>query len=81
MKFSDYETGEFFDEMFGEPRRPRAAASALSQFIDALPEGELWGRDYSDVGPIRGVILGGGGHSLKVSVDVARVAGAQANSS
>lgn len=32
-----------------------------------------WGRDYSDVSPIRGVILGGGEHSLKVSVDVARV--------
>ena len=31
-----------------------------------------WGRDYSDVGPIRGVILGSGEHSLKVSVDVAR---------
>jgi len=29
-----------------------------------------WGRDYSDVSPIRGVILGGGGHSLKVAVDV-----------
>jgi transglutaminase-like putative cysteine protease len=29
-----------------------------------------WGRDYSDVSPIRGVILGAGGHELKVSVDV-----------
>jgi len=29
-----------------------------------------WGRDYSDVSPIRGVILGGGGHELNVSVDV-----------
>ena len=32
-----------------------------------------WGRDYSDVSPIRGVILGGGEHSLRVSVDVVRV--------
>lgn len=32
-----------------------------------------WGRDYSDVSPIRGVILGGGDHSLQVSVDVMRV--------
>jgi transglutaminase-like putative cysteine protease len=32
-----------------------------------------WGRDYSDVSPIRGVILGGGDHSLQVSVDVVRV--------
>lgn len=29
-----------------------------------------WGRDYSDVAPIRGVFTGGGQHSLKVSVDV-----------
>jgi len=32
-----------------------------------------WGRDYSDVSPIRGVILGGGGHSLRVRVDVMRL--------
>ena len=30
-----------------------------------------WGRDYSDVSPVRGVILGTGEHTLKVSVDVA----------
>ena len=35
-----------------------------------------WGRDYGDVSPIRGVILGGGDHSLNVGVDVLRVAGA-----
>jgi transglutaminase-like putative cysteine protease len=29
-----------------------------------------WGRDYGDVSPIKGVILGGGQHSVKVSVDV-----------
>lgn len=29
-----------------------------------------WGRDYSDVSPLRGVILGSGDHSLKVAVDV-----------
>ena len=29
-----------------------------------------WGRDYSDVSPIRGVILGGGNHHLTVTVDV-----------
>jgi transglutaminase-like putative cysteine protease len=32
------------------------------------------GLDYSDVSPIRGVILGGGQHTLDVSVDVSRVA-------
>lgn len=29
-----------------------------------------WGRDYDDVCPIRGVIVGGGSHRMKVSVDV-----------
>lgn len=29
-----------------------------------------WGRDYADVSPVRGVILGGGQHTLQVSVDV-----------
>jgi len=29
-----------------------------------------WGRDYSDVSPIRGVILGSGEHTLRVAVDV-----------
>ncbi|MBI1289810.1 transglutaminase family protein [bacterium] len=32
-----------------------------------------WGRDYSDVSPIRGVILGGGGQGISVSVDVAPI--------
>jgi transglutaminase-like putative cysteine protease len=32
-----------------------------------------WGRDYNDVSPIRGVILGGGAHSLRVRVDVVRL--------
>ena len=29
-----------------------------------------WGRDYADVSPVRGVILGGGRHGLSVSVDL-----------
>jgi transglutaminase-like putative cysteine protease len=32
-----------------------------------------WGREYGDVSPIRGVILGGGGHSLRVNVEVTRL--------
>jgi transglutaminase-like putative cysteine protease len=32
-----------------------------------------WGRDYDDVSPIKGVILGGGDHSVAVSVDVVRL--------
>jgi transglutaminase-like putative cysteine protease len=27
-----------------------------------------WGRDYGDISPVRGVILGGGAHSLEVAV-------------
>jgi transglutaminase-like putative cysteine protease len=30
-----------------------------------------WGRDFGDVSPLKGVILGGGRHALRVSVDVA----------
>jgi transglutaminase-like putative cysteine protease len=29
-----------------------------------------WGRDYGDVSPLRGLILGGGGHDLHVEVDM-----------
>ncbi len=29
-----------------------------------------WGRDYSDVAPVRGVVIGAGSHTLAVSVDV-----------
>jgi len=29
-----------------------------------------WGRDYSDVSPLRGLILGGGAHTLDVAVDM-----------
>jgi len=32
-----------------------------------------WGRDYGDVSPIHGVILGGGNHTLRVNVDVVRL--------
>jgi transglutaminase-like putative cysteine protease len=33
-----------------------------------------YGRDFGDVTPLRGVILGGGPHELKVAVDVVPVA-------
>jgi transglutaminase-like putative cysteine protease len=49
-------------------------------WIDADPTNDVvpsdkhvllaWGRDYADVSPIKGVILGGGKHSMAVSVDV-----------
>jgi uncharacterized circularly permuted ATP-grasp superfamily protein len=47
MKFTQYDPGAFFDEMFAEPCQPRAAASALVQLIDALPDGELLRRQQS----------------------------------
>jgi transglutaminase-like putative cysteine protease len=31
-----------------------------------------WGRDFDDVSPWKGVIVGSGGHRLKVAVDVTR---------
>lgn len=34
-----------------------------------------WGRDYSDVTPLKGVIFGGGEHELNVSVDVRNLSG------
>jgi transglutaminase-like putative cysteine protease len=33
-----------------------------------------WGRDYGDVSPVKGVILGGGEHTIAVAVDVTPVA-------
>lgn len=32
-----------------------------------------WGRDYSDVTPLKGIAYGGGQHTLSVSVDVSRL--------
>jgi transglutaminase-like putative cysteine protease len=32
-----------------------------------------WGRDYSDVSPLRGLILGGGVQALQVAVDVEKI--------
>jgi transglutaminase-like putative cysteine protease len=29
-----------------------------------------WGRDYGDVSPVRGVLLGGGKHTVEVGVDL-----------
>ena len=43
---------------------------ALDQHITTA-----WGRDYADVTPLKGSVLGGGaGHSLEVAVDVTRIA-------
>jgi uncharacterized circularly permuted ATP-grasp superfamily protein len=47
MRFTDYDPGTFFDEMFSEAQRPRPSARALVRFIDALPDGELKRRQRS----------------------------------
>ena len=36
-----------------------------------------WGRDFSDVSPVRGVILGGGDHTVSVAVDLEPAAEAE----
>jgi len=45
---------------------------------DCLPMHEhvtlAWGRDYSDVSPVAGIVYGGGAHDLSVAVDVTPVA-------
>ena len=41
MTFEQYQTEEFFDEMFGEDGLPRAAARPLAHNIQSLPPGEL----------------------------------------
>jgi len=44
---------------------------------DLQPSGRhvtiAWGRDYGDVTPLKGIIFGGGPHTLEVSVDMARL--------
>ncbi len=47
MKLSEYEVGNFFDEMFGENGRPRAAARPLARKIESLPPGELLTRQLA----------------------------------
>jgi uncharacterized circularly permuted ATP-grasp superfamily protein len=41
MSFAQYDPDRFFDEMFFRAGEPRPEARALTQFIDALPDGEL----------------------------------------
>jgi len=46
------------------------------QVVGAQHITTAWGRDYSDVSPLKGVIFGGGNHVLEVAVDVARMSDA-----
>ncbi len=47
MKFSGYEVGDYFDEIFGENGRPRASARTLVQNIERMPSGELLNRQQA----------------------------------
>jgi transglutaminase-like putative cysteine protease len=49
---------------------PTNACVANRDFITVA-----WGRDYDDVSPARGILVGGAGHGLSVSVDVEPVEG------
>jgi transglutaminase-like putative cysteine protease len=44
---------------------------------DLIPSDEhitlAWGRDYGDVSPVQGVLLGGGAHEVRVAVDVTMI--------
>jgi len=46
MKFTGYDTGPFYDEMFSSPGVPREGARLLMEKIEALPGGELPGRQH-----------------------------------
>jgi uncharacterized circularly permuted ATP-grasp superfamily protein len=47
MTFAHYDPGTFYDEMFVRAGTPRPAASALTQVIEALSDGELERRQRS----------------------------------
>jgi transglutaminase-like putative cysteine protease len=57
---------------------PEAGWVDLDPTNDLLPGDQhvtvAWGRDYGDVSPINGMVLGGGAHAVAVAVDVAPVA-------
>jgi len=44
MKFTSYETDNFYDEMFVSNATPRAGARLLKERIESLPDGELFAR-------------------------------------
>ncbi len=41
MRFDQYDTGDFFDEMFEGPDRPRAGAAVLARRLQALDETDI----------------------------------------
>ncbi len=47
MRFSNYDVGAFYDEMFAPNLEPRSAARTLVKNIESLPEGELRNRQQA----------------------------------
>ena len=47
MRFANYHTGTFFDEMFEAGGAPRAAARSLVQLLETMTDGELLRRQQS----------------------------------
>ncbi|HEX6463929.1 MAG TPA: circularly permuted type 2 ATP-grasp protein [Vicinamibacterales bacterium] len=47
MRFTDYDPGAFYDEMFDSAGRARPCARSLVRFVDGLPDGELARRQKS----------------------------------
>ncbi len=41
MDFNEYETGEFYDELFEGPGRPRPGTSILIDRLESLPKGDI----------------------------------------
>ncbi len=58
---------------------PESGWIDLDPTNDVVPAGDhvtlAWGRDFGDVSPLRGVVLGGGEHTVRVSVDVVPLEG------
>jgi transglutaminase-like putative cysteine protease len=57
---------------------PAIGWTDLDPTNDTIPSDQhvtvAWGRDYGDVSPVKGVILGGGTHTIAVAVEVLPVA-------
>src|SRR6202171_6633661 len=47
MRFEQYQTGSFFDEMFEAGPEPRSAARALVKLLEAMTHGELLRRQQA----------------------------------
>ena len=58
---------------------PRTAGSTSTRPTTSSSDGgtsrSAWGRDYGDVSPLRGVLLGGAEHKLLVGVSVVPMEG------